>query len=49
MYLNFNFAIFVLPPSINLEQYEYSLKKYDAVIFEGFDPVPLFEQNKKAY
>lgn len=33
----------------NVEQYEYSLKIYDAVIFEGFDPIPLFEKYKKAY
>ena len=30
----------------SLEQYEFALNKYDNVIFEQFDPVPLFEANK---
>jgi len=29
-----------------LEQYEFALNKYDAVICEGFDPIPLFQANK---
>ena len=29
-----------------LEQYEFALNKYDNVIFEQFDPVPLFQANR---
>ena len=29
-----------------LEQYEFAINKYDNVIFEQFDPVPLFQANR---